>query len=610
MSTSDKNSKVRIPELVNRVATDSGKSKASSKRLIKALLAAVQDGLVKDGLVRLDGFGSFALQWHAGRTTKHPKTGEPVEIPGQTRVIFRPSVMLRRQVNTEYQQIVVDVIPDKLEEIIEALDLPENIELPPVIIAPDSQDDAPEKTTVNNDNENGIQKETHSVTTFLDAESISGRKIKDAPNDSSEIEQTFFDKKSESFTEKNVAPEDKISPHAPASIDPTKGDDPENVTQDELDDRQGSASNRIVATEVDADDENLQIPDTIENEENNETNFSASKNDEEVLVDAGANLPVDAVSLPEPSGLISVEVVSDEKPVIIEYPVTQSDDAELENQYTSFQEIEESDRVFRNNAPITIPELQNEMIPPFDAEVPSVSENVGVNDEDLSHAPNVDGLAWMDVSEVEKPLRRPIPKRHTRSSVPQIITGAVGVTAALVFGNMLLGPMLNSDDAEPETVQNTSLTASTPEETLSSTKSGLSNRPPAVPQSFKEANLRVTEQEVSAGDNLWNMAEEKYTDPTLWPVIYGVNQEKLSNPDQIVAGESVDIPSLDLNTENLSAKDKRILSLGYLRVYQAYEQAGNAAALDYLKIANQYDPGLIQENQDHINQYDLRQVRN
>lgn len=83
------------------IAPDDRARQERLKATARALVTAVRDGLVRDGVVRLHGFGTFRLRPVAARRGRHPRTGEPIEIPAGWRVMFRPAKALRERIEPD-----------------------------------------------------------------------------------------------------------------------------------------------------------------------------------------------------------------------------------------------------------------------------------------------------------------------------------------------------------------------------------------------------------------------------------------------------------------------------------------------------------------------------
>ena len=86
-------------ELVAEVAEDAGVTKTVAARVIDSVLNTIKNG-VKDGDVRLIGFGSFKTVNVAEKTVRNPRNGEPVRVPAGKRVKFSPGQDLKRAANS------------------------------------------------------------------------------------------------------------------------------------------------------------------------------------------------------------------------------------------------------------------------------------------------------------------------------------------------------------------------------------------------------------------------------------------------------------------------------------------------------------------------------
>lgn len=79
-----------------------GLNKREAKDFIEALFGRVIDELVQGRDVKLSGFGNFEVRTKSARPGRNPRTGEPVLIDSRRVVIFRPSPMLRSQINKNW----------------------------------------------------------------------------------------------------------------------------------------------------------------------------------------------------------------------------------------------------------------------------------------------------------------------------------------------------------------------------------------------------------------------------------------------------------------------------------------------------------------------------
>lgn len=114
---------------------------------------------------------------------------------------------------------------------------------------------------------------------------------------------------------------------------------------------------------------------------------------------------------------------------------------------------------------------------------------------------------------------------------------------------------------------------------------------------------------VIKGDNLWKLADEYYSDSFLWPNIYNSNLDKIKNPDILRIGFDLLIPGLQGTYLKLSAKDQKILAVGYMRAYLIYRKLGKPDARYYLWVAQLYDYNILKDYQGQVDLKDLNAIQ-
>lgn len=82
-------------DLVNGLAAKAGLSKKDSAICVDAFIEVIKEGLVDDGKVAIQGFGTLEVKERAARTGVNPQTGEKLEIPARKTVTFKPSEILK-----------------------------------------------------------------------------------------------------------------------------------------------------------------------------------------------------------------------------------------------------------------------------------------------------------------------------------------------------------------------------------------------------------------------------------------------------------------------------------------------------------------------------------
>lgn len=78
-------------ELVDYVAESQGLTRSAAEQTVECVLAAIREGVLRDGEVVIAGFGSWQLRQRPPRTIRNPQSGEPMDVPAGTGVGFRPA---------------------------------------------------------------------------------------------------------------------------------------------------------------------------------------------------------------------------------------------------------------------------------------------------------------------------------------------------------------------------------------------------------------------------------------------------------------------------------------------------------------------------------------
>lgn len=86
-------------DLIARIASTAGISKAAAGRALDATTAAVTVALKKGDLVTLIGFGTFYLGKRAARNGRNPRTGATIKIKAANSPKFRAGKSLKDAVN-------------------------------------------------------------------------------------------------------------------------------------------------------------------------------------------------------------------------------------------------------------------------------------------------------------------------------------------------------------------------------------------------------------------------------------------------------------------------------------------------------------------------------
>ncbi len=86
-------------QLSEAVYQEVGLSRNESAQLVEAVLEEIVGSLVGGESVKISSFGSFVVRHKGGRMGRNPKTGEEVPISPRRVLVFRPSHVLKDQVD-------------------------------------------------------------------------------------------------------------------------------------------------------------------------------------------------------------------------------------------------------------------------------------------------------------------------------------------------------------------------------------------------------------------------------------------------------------------------------------------------------------------------------
>lgn len=86
-------------DLTESVYEEVGLSRNESAELVERVLDEIADCLVDGENVKISSFGSFLVRQKNGRMGRNPKTGEEVPIDPRRVLVFRPSQVMKDEIN-------------------------------------------------------------------------------------------------------------------------------------------------------------------------------------------------------------------------------------------------------------------------------------------------------------------------------------------------------------------------------------------------------------------------------------------------------------------------------------------------------------------------------
>jgi DNA-binding protein HU-beta len=78
-------------DVVAKMASEAGITKAAAERALKSLTGAVQACVKRGERLALPGLGSFSTARRKARTGRNPRTGQTINIPAKTVPKFSPA---------------------------------------------------------------------------------------------------------------------------------------------------------------------------------------------------------------------------------------------------------------------------------------------------------------------------------------------------------------------------------------------------------------------------------------------------------------------------------------------------------------------------------------
>nr|QJR98298.1 hypothetical protein Muribac2_220 [uncultured Muribaculaceae bacterium] len=106
--------KISIQRLASMLAIETGKQKKLCEDFIKEIFRIVADELANGENVRIKGFGTFKLVKVEARKSVNVATGEQIEIPGHSKVIFVAAKEVASAVNTPFEAFEAVEISDEI----------------------------------------------------------------------------------------------------------------------------------------------------------------------------------------------------------------------------------------------------------------------------------------------------------------------------------------------------------------------------------------------------------------------------------------------------------------------------------------------------------------
>ena len=95
-------------DIVEALYEKIGFSKKEAADLVELVFDTIKTTLSQGQKIKISGFGNFVVREKRSRVGRNPQTGESIEISARRVLTFRPSQVLRAEVNSSLEGTPVD----------------------------------------------------------------------------------------------------------------------------------------------------------------------------------------------------------------------------------------------------------------------------------------------------------------------------------------------------------------------------------------------------------------------------------------------------------------------------------------------------------------------
>ena len=89
-------------DIFEKISEKLGLSKKESAELVEAVFSLIKSTLESGEKLKVAGFGNFEVKQKADRRGRNPQTGEAITIEARRILTFKPSAVLKDQINKEH----------------------------------------------------------------------------------------------------------------------------------------------------------------------------------------------------------------------------------------------------------------------------------------------------------------------------------------------------------------------------------------------------------------------------------------------------------------------------------------------------------------------------
>ena len=100
-------------DIVESLYEKVGFSKKEAADLVELVFDTIKSTLAQGQKIKISGFGNFVVREKRSRIGRNPQTGESIEISARRVLTFRPSQVLRAEVNASLEGKPINAMPPR-----------------------------------------------------------------------------------------------------------------------------------------------------------------------------------------------------------------------------------------------------------------------------------------------------------------------------------------------------------------------------------------------------------------------------------------------------------------------------------------------------------------
>ena len=111
-----KNKTVTKAEIIQEVSSAIGLTKLETEAILNAVISKITKSLESKRRVEIRGFGTFGIKKREPRKARNPGTGEVVFLPERYVPVFKPSSLLKKNINDCFNGVKIALWKKKKKE--------------------------------------------------------------------------------------------------------------------------------------------------------------------------------------------------------------------------------------------------------------------------------------------------------------------------------------------------------------------------------------------------------------------------------------------------------------------------------------------------------------